>query len=126
MLDNALIKDVTIVVVMGQCIINTRETEVRIVREKLFWGLSVMQYVDRNDSYGDACLFNTQTVTVDSVQQKLALCRWTLEQIQPGCAVPRTRKKKGRTTVQLILGHYTSVIMAVGLVQWRSGSFVNT
>lgn len=34
------------------------------------------------------------TATVDSIQQKLARCRQTLEQIQPGCTGPRTRKKK--------------------------------
>jgi transposase len=36
------------------------------------------------------------TATVDSIQQKLARCRQTLEQIQPGCTVPRTRKKKAK------------------------------
>jgi transposase len=34
------------------------------------------------------------TATVESIQQKLARCRQTLEQIQPGCTLPRTRKKK--------------------------------
>jgi transposase len=32
------------------------------------------------------------TATVESIQQKLAHCRQTLEQIQPGCTQPRKRK----------------------------------
>lgn len=32
--------------------------------------------------------------TVESIQQKLARCRQTLEQIQPGCTQPRKRKPK--------------------------------
>lgn len=34
------------------------------------------------------------TATVESIQQKLSRCRQTLEQIQPGCTQPRTRKRK--------------------------------
>jgi transposase len=34
------------------------------------------------------------TATVDSILAKLARCRQTLEQIQPGCTAPRTRKRK--------------------------------
>ncbi len=34
------------------------------------------------------------TATVDSILAKLARCRQTLEQIQPGCTLPRTRKRK--------------------------------
>jgi transposase len=34
------------------------------------------------------------TATVDSILAKLARCRQTLEQIQPGCTVPRTRKRR--------------------------------
>ena len=34
------------------------------------------------------------TATVDSILAKLARCRQTLEQIQPGCTVPRTPKRK--------------------------------
>jgi transposase len=34
------------------------------------------------------------TATVDSILVKLARCRQTLEQIQPGCTVPKTRKRK--------------------------------
>jgi transposase len=34
------------------------------------------------------------TATVESILAKLAKCRQTLEQIQPGCTVPKTRKRK--------------------------------
>jgi transposase len=33
------------------------------------------------------------TATVDSIVEKLARCRQTLEQIQPGCTAPKTRKR---------------------------------
>ena len=34
------------------------------------------------------------TATLDSIVAKLARCRQTLEQIQPGCTAPKTRKRK--------------------------------
>src|SRR6202041_316803 len=34
------------------------------------------------------------TATVESITEKLSRCRQTLEKIQPGCTIPRTRKKK--------------------------------
>ena len=34
------------------------------------------------------------TATVDSILEKLSRCRRTLEQIQPGCTQPRSRKRK--------------------------------
>jgi len=34
------------------------------------------------------------TATVESIVAKLARCRQTLEQIQPGCTAPKTRKRK--------------------------------
>lgn len=34
------------------------------------------------------------TATVESIQTKLARCRQTLEQIQPGSTLPRARKRK--------------------------------
>lgn len=34
------------------------------------------------------------TATLDSILAKLARCRQTLEQIQPGCTLPKTRKRK--------------------------------
>ncbi|MHB1857751.1 MAG: hypothetical protein ACYCPM_09995, partial [Acidobacteriaceae bacterium] len=33
------------------------------------------------------------TATVDSIVAKLARCRQTLEQIQPGCTIPKNRKR---------------------------------
>jgi len=33
------------------------------------------------------------TATVESIQEKLARCRQTLEQIQPGCTSPKSRKR---------------------------------
>ncbi|HVT18643.1 MAG TPA: hypothetical protein VHQ90_22020, partial [Thermoanaerobaculia bacterium] len=32
------------------------------------------------------------TATVESIKEKLSRCRQTLEQIQPGCTRPRSRK----------------------------------
>lgn len=34
------------------------------------------------------------TATIESIQEKLSRCRQTLEQIQPGCTQPRSRKTK--------------------------------
>jgi transposase len=34
------------------------------------------------------------TATIESIQEKLSRCRQTLEQIQPGCTQPRSRRKK--------------------------------
>jgi putative transposase len=34
------------------------------------------------------------TAAVDSIVEKLSRCRQTLKQIQPGCTLPRSRKKK--------------------------------
>jgi hypothetical protein len=34
------------------------------------------------------------TATVESIQEELSHCRQTLEQIQPGCTQPRSRKAK--------------------------------
>jgi transposase len=34
------------------------------------------------------------TATVESIQEKLKRCRRTLEQIQPGCTSPKSRKRK--------------------------------
>ena len=34
------------------------------------------------------------TATVESILTKLSRCRQTLEQIQPGCTLPKTRKRK--------------------------------
>ena len=37
------------------------------------------------------------TATVESIQEKLTRCRRTLEQIQPGCTSPKSRKRKKAT-----------------------------
>src|SRR2546427_1005609 len=34
------------------------------------------------------------TATVESIMEKLSRCRQTLEKIQPGCTLPRSKKKK--------------------------------
>ncbi len=34
------------------------------------------------------------TATVESIREKLSRCRQTLEQIQPGCTLPRSRKRR--------------------------------
>jgi transposase len=36
------------------------------------------------------------TATVESIMEKLSRCRQTLEQIQPGCTQPRSRKRKNQ------------------------------
>jgi hypothetical protein len=47
------------------------------------------------------------TATVESIKEKLSRCRQTLEKIQPGCTMPKTRKPK-KLTVYSFRGHYTS------------------
>ena len=51
------------------------------------------------------------TATVESIQEKLSRCRQTLEQIQPGCTLPRSRKRQ--SIAQVITGHYTSSYCAL-------------
>jgi transposase len=41
------------------------------------------------------------TATVDSIVEKLYRCKQTLEKIQPGCTLPRSRKKKKNNTSRL-------------------------
>jgi transposase len=38
------------------------------------------------------------TATVESIKEKLARCKQTLEKIQPGCTQPRSRKKKNNSS----------------------------
>jgi hypothetical protein len=38
--------------------------------------------------------------TVESIQAKLSRCRQTLEQIQPECTKPRTKKKKNQRNIK--------------------------
>jgi len=39
------------------------------------------------------------TATVESIVAKLSRCRQTLEQIQPGCTQPRTRKPQNQLSI---------------------------
>jgi transposase len=41
------------------------------------------------------------TATVDSIVEKLSRCKQTLEKIQPGCTLPRSRKAKKNSTSRL-------------------------
>ena len=41
------------------------------------------------------------TATVESITTKLSRCKQTLEKIQPGCTLPRSRKKKKNNTSRL-------------------------
>jgi transposase len=41
------------------------------------------------------------TATVESIVKKLGRCKQTLEKIQPGCTLPRSRKKKADNTSRL-------------------------
>jgi hypothetical protein len=41
------------------------------------------------------------TATVESIVNKLGRCKQTLEKIQPGCTLPRSRKKKADNTSRL-------------------------
>jgi hypothetical protein len=41
------------------------------------------------------------TATVESIMEKLARCKQTLEKIQPGCTLPRSRKKKRHNSSRL-------------------------
>jgi len=41
------------------------------------------------------------TATVESIMEKLARCKQTLEKIQPGCTLPRRRKRKGNNSSRL-------------------------
>ena len=65
MFGNVFINCFTIVVVIGQRIVNRCETDVRIVSEQLFWGLPVVQSIDYNCSYCDSRPFDMRTSTTD-------------------------------------------------------------
>ena len=41
------------------------------------------------------------TATVESIMEKLSRCKQTLEKIQPGCTLPRSRKKRKNNTSRL-------------------------
>src|SRR5450631_2746050 len=49
------------------------------------------EFLDSWNSNPKPCVW---TATVDSIVEKLQRCRHTLESIQPGCSLPRSRKKR--------------------------------
>jgi transposase len=62
--------------------------------------ISVDELIAAIDEYMRAWNTNPKpfiwTATVESIMTKLSRCRQTLEKIQPGCTLPRTRKKGGK------------------------------
>jgi len=60
--------------------------------------LSVPDLVAASEEFLDSWNSNPKpfvwTATVDSIVEKLQRCRHTLESIQPGCTLPRSRKKR--------------------------------
>jgi transposase len=60
--------------------------------------LSVPDLVAASEEFLDSWNSNPKpfvwTATVDSIVEKLQRCRHTLESIQPGCSLPRSRKKR--------------------------------
>jgi transposase len=69
------------------------------IRRGVFRSVSDLQ--SSIEAFLDAWNQNPQpyvwTATVESIQEKLNRCRRTLEQIQPGCTSPKTRKRKAAT-----------------------------
>ena len=67
--------------------------------------VSVDDLVAAIDEYLGAWNTNPQpfvwTATVQSIIEKLSRCKQTLEKIQPGCTLPRTRKTKRNNTSRL-------------------------
>ena len=54
---------------------------------------AIMEFLDAWNSDPQPFVW---TATVESIREKLSRCRQTLEQIQPGCTQPRTRKRKNQ------------------------------
>ena len=67
--------------------------------------ISVDNLVAAIDEYMEAWNINPKpfiwTATVESIIEKLSRCKQTLEKIQPGCTLPRSRKKKMNNTSRL-------------------------
>jgi len=67
--------------------------------------ISVADLVAAIDEYLGAWNTNPKpfvwTATVESIIEKLSRCKQTLEKIQPGCTLPRSRKKKKNNTSRL-------------------------
>lgn len=66
MLGDIFIHCFTMVIVIGQRIVNRCEADMRIVRDQFFWGLSVVQNIDHNGSYCDSGPLNTRTSAADA------------------------------------------------------------
>jgi hypothetical protein len=66
------------------------------VRRGSFFGVEELQGAIREflEAWNEEPRPFVWTATVESITAKLSRCRQTLEQIQPGCTLPRTRKKK--------------------------------
>jgi transposase len=67
--------------------------------------VSVADLIAAIDNYLDTWNANPRplvwTATVESIVEKLARCKQTLEKIQPGCTIPRSRKAKKNNTSRL-------------------------
>jgi len=67
--------------------------------------VSVADLITAIDNYLDAWNANPKpfvwTATVESIVEKIARCKQTLEKIQPGCTLPRRRKVKKNNTSRL-------------------------
>lgn len=67
--------------------------------------VSVADLIAAIDNYLDAWNANPKpfvwTATIESIVEKIARCRQTLEKIQPGCTLPRSRKTKKNNTSRL-------------------------
>jgi hypothetical protein len=65
------------------------------VRRGAFFSVKDLQKAIRefSDAWNENPKPFVRTVTVESIVEKLSRCRQTLEKIQPGCTLPRSRKK---------------------------------
>jgi transposase len=67
--------------------------------------VSVADLIAAIDNYMDTWNANPKpfmwTATVESIVEKIARCRQTLEKIQPGCTLPRRRRAKKNNTSRL-------------------------
>jgi transposase len=66
------------------------------VRRGSFYSVADLQKAIQEflDSWNESPNPFVWTATVESIMEKLSRCRQTLEKIQPGCTLPRSRKKK--------------------------------
>ena len=71
------------------------ELSSRCIRRGAFFSVEDLQQAIREflDAWNDNPKPFVWTATVESIMEKLSRCRQTLEKIQPGCTLPRSRKK---------------------------------